>query len=365
MSAYKDKKTGNWVVSLRYKDWQGNTQRKLKRGFETKRDALKWEREFLAKMEGTIEMSFESFTELYLKEMRPRIKPDTYDMKVSIIEKRIVPYFKNMKISEITPQMVVRWQNDLIEETDPKTGERRYKKSYLKTIHNQLSAIMNHAVRYYDLPKNPARIAGNMGAEDEIKIDFWTTEEFETFIETMMDKPISYYLFEVLYWGGLRLGEMLALTPDDIDLVNRTISISKTYYRLGGIDYTTSPKTTKSNRIITMPEFLADELENYMRFIPDLRNDERLFPVSKGYVEAEMKRGIKASGVKKIRVHDLRHSHVSLLIHMGYSAVAIGQRTGHESIDITFRYAHMFPTVQQDMADKLDEMRRGGDEDED
>lgn len=365
MSAYKDKKTGNWVVSLRYKDWQGRAQRKLKRGFGTKRDALKWEREFLAQMEGNIEMTFGSFVELYLKEVKPRLKPDTYDMKVSIIKKRIVPYFKDVKISEITPQMIVRWQNTLIEETNPETGERRYKKSYLKTIHNQLSAILNYAVKYYNLPKNAARIAGNMGSEDEIKMNFWTTEEYEEFLETMMDKPISYYLFEVLYWGGLRLGEMLALTPGDIDVENRTISISKTYYRLGGKDYTTSPKTPKSNRVITIPKFLADELEDYMRFIPDLRSDERLFPVSKGYVEAEMKRGIKASGVKRIRVHDLRHSNVSLLLHMGYSAVAIGQRTGHESLSVLFNYAHLFPTVQQEVADDLDRMRRGGDEDED
>ena len=365
MSAYKDKKTGNWVVSLRYKDWQGETQRKHKRGFETKRDALKWEREFLAQMEGNIEMTFGSFTELYLKEIKPRLKPDTYIMKTCVIEKRILPYFRDVKISEITPQMIVRWQNTLIEQTDPKTGERLYRKSYLKTVHNQISAILNYAVRYYDLPQNPARIAGNMGSEDEIKMNFWTTEEFEEFLETMMDKPISYYLFEVLYWGGLRLGEMLALTPADIDLEKRTITISKTYYRLDRKDYITSPKTPKSNRVITIPEFLADELEDYMRFIPDLKSDERLFPVSKSYVEIEMKRGIKASGVKKIRVHDLRHSHVSLLIHMGYSAVAIGQRTGHESIDITYRYAHMFPSVQQDMADKLNDMRKGGEDDED
>ena len=125
-----------------------------------------------------------------------------------------------------------------------------------------------------------------------------------------------------------------------------------------------SPKTKKSIRTITIPEFLAEELKDYMRFFPGIGEDERLFNVSKGYVEHEMIRGCKEAGLEKIRVHDLRHSHVSLLIHMGYSAVAIAQRTGHESIDITYRYAHMFPSVQNDMANKLNEMRKGGGKDE-
>ena len=70
-----------------------------------------------------------------------------------------------------------------------------------------------------------------------------------------------------------------------------------------------------------------------------------------------MNRGCRASGVKRIRVHDIRHSHVSLLIDMGFSAVAIADRVGHESIDITYRYAHLFPSKQAEMANKLDDER--------
>ena len=75
-----------------------------------------------------------------------------------------------------------------------------------------------------------------------------------------------------------------------------------------------------------------------------------------------MDRGSKAAGVKRIRIHDLRHSHISLLIEMGFSAVAIADRVGHESIDITYRYAHLFPSTQNEMADKLSSIRNGGDE---
>ena len=86
--------------------------------------------------------------------------------------------------------------------------------------------------------------------------------------------------------------------------------------------------------------------------------DDRMFPLTKSYLHHEMDRGVKASGVKRIRIHDLRHSHISLLIQMGFSAVAIAKRVGHESIDITYRYAHMFPSTQLVMADKLDALKK-------
>lgn len=339
-----------------FQDWQGNTQRKLKRGFDTKRAALEWEREYLNKQTGSLNMTFGQFVEVYLNSMQPRLKPDTYAMKESVITHMITPFFKAAKVGEITPRDIAEWQNALLTIINPRTREK-YRKSYLKTVHNQISAIFNFAVRYYGLKENPARIVGNMGHEKEISINFWTRSEFERFAEAIMDKPISYYAFEVLYWGGLRLGEMLALTPNDVDLKTHTISITKTYYRLNGEDYITSPKTPKSVRTVNIPKFLVEELADYIRSLGDINSDDRLFPVGKSYIEAEMKRGCKLAGLKKIRVHDLRHSHVSLLINMGFDAVSIAERTGHESIDITFRYAHMFPSVQKDMAKKLNDLR--------
>lgn len=168
-----------------------------------------------------------------------------------------------------------------------------------------------------------------------------------------MDKPDSFTAFEILYWCGLRVGEMLALTPTDIDLDRSTISVTKSYQRLRGRDVVTEPKTKKSVRTVVMPKFLAEEVAEYMALIGAGRH-ERLFPFTKGRMHHEMDRGCQASGVKRIRVHDLRHSHVSLLIDMGFSAVAIADRVGHESADITYRYAHMFPDVQHDMASALE-----------
>ena len=223
-----------------------------------------------------------------------------------------------------------------------------------KTVHNQLSAIFNHAARFYGLNLNPARQAGNMGAEERKEMLFWTREEYTRFSEAMMDKPLSFYAFEVLYWCGVREGELLALTPADFDFEKRTVTINKSYQRLNKQDVITTPKTPKSNRVIQMPQFLCDELQDYLKQLYGVEPDSRMFPISKSYLHREMDRGCKQTGVKRIRIHDLRHSHISLLIDMGFTALAIAERVGHESIDITYRYAHLFPTRQVEMADKLD-----------
>ena len=188
---------------------------------------------------------------------------------------------------------------------------------------------------------------------------FWTKDEYLKFIDAMMDKPLSFYAFEMLYWCGIREGELLALTPEDFDFDKRTVTISKTFQHTGGKDIVTPPKTEKSNRTITMPLFLADEIQEYLKMQYDIGLDDRLFPITKSYLYREMQRGCKDTGVKRIRIHDLRHSHISLLIDMGFSAVAIADRVGHESIDITYQYAHLFPSKQTEMADRLDDVGKG------
>lgn len=188
----------------------------------------------------------------------------------------------------------------------------------------------------------------------------WSEDEYNCFVEAVMDKPLSFYCFELLYWCGLREGELLALNRNDFDFKNQEVKVSKTYHRRKGKDIITSPKTRQSIRAVSMPDFLCQEIQDYFSMIYDPAPEDRAFPVTKSYLYNEMRRGIAASGVQRIRIHDLRHSHVSLLIHMGYSAVAIGKRVGHKSIDITYRYAHLFPSVQTQMANSLNELREEG-----
>ena len=306
-------------------------------------------------------MTFGSFVDVYCEDIKKRLKENTWHTKEHIIRTKILPYFKGRKISDIQAKDIIAWQNTIMSQLD-KNG-KPYSPVYLKTVHNQISAIFNHAVKFYGLHSNPAAKAGNMGKEKSREMLFWTQDEYKKFSEAIMDKPISFYAFEVLYWCGIREGELLALTPADFDFDKMTVSITKSYQRIKGRDIITDPKTPKSVRTIKMPDFLSDEIQDYIGQIYNIQPTDRLFPISKSYLKHEMERGSKAAGVKRIRIHDIRHSAISLLIEMGFSAVAIADRVGHESIDITYRYAHLFPSTQTEMADKLNNIRKEGEED--
>ena len=347
MKAEKDKKTGKWLIQYRYTDWQGKRRKSTKRGFATKREAEEWLRNFLITQKADFDMKFEDFWKMYYADMETRLREHTMRTKKYIVELKILPYFGNKRVNDITAADIRQWQNELI-----KMG---YSPTYLKTINNQLSAIFNYAIRYYDLKSNPCAKAGSMGKSKAEEMDFWTVEEFRKFIDSVMNKRLSYMAFMTLYWTGMRLGELLALNPKDVDLEKRTISITKSYQRLGKKDVITPPKTPKSKRVITVPEFLAVDIKDYMDSLYDLQENDRLFPITKYYLEHEMQRGIKESGVKRIRVHDLRHSHASMLIELGFSPLEIANRLGHEKVETTLNtYAHLYPNKQTKLAERLD-----------
>lgn len=324
MAVYKESKNNTWRVIYRYTDWTGERKQSQKRGFQTKREAQAWEREQLNKLGADLDMTFQNFVERYKEDRRNRIKDSTWESKDHIIRTKLLPYFGRLKMSSITPQQIIRWQNELINYRD-KNG-KPYSPVYLKTIQNQLSAIFNHAVRYYNLKENPCVKAGSMGKKKSREMLFWTKDEYLKFIDAMMDKPLSFYAFEMLYWCGIREGELLALTPADFDFQKRAVTISKSYQRISGRDVITTPKTEKSNRTITMPRFLVEEIQEYLAMQYDIGLNDRLFSITKDYLYREMQRGCKDTGVKRIRIHDLRHSHVSLLINQGYQAAAIADR---------------------------------------
>ena len=354
MAVYKEN-GGTWRVLYRYTDWTGERKQSTKRGFQTKRDALAWEREQQQKLTSDLDMTFASFIETYTNDLQSRLKENTWATKEYIINHKLLPYFAKRKICEITPKEVIAWQNEMLNYKDEKGNA--YSPVYLKTLHNQLSAIFNHAVKYYNLRENPAAKVGNMGKSKNKEMEFWTKEEYLKFADVMMDRPVSFYAFEVLYWTGIRVGELLALTPADFDFEKSTLTISKSYQRLKGRDIITTPKTEKSNRTIKMPKFLCEEAKEYIHSLYKADPKERIFLFTNSYLHKEMTRGAKEAGVKRIRIHSIRHSAISLLIDMGFSALAIADRVGHESIDITYNYAHLFPSRQTEMADRLDNER--------
>lgn len=227
MPAYKDSKQGTWYASFYFENWQGVKQKKLKRGFVTKKDALAWEREFLLQQAADLTMTLEAFVEIYITDKKKRLRENTWSTKEHIIRTKILPYFKEKRLSEIKPRDVIAWQNEMLNYRD-KNG-KAYSPTYLKTLHGQLSAILNHAVRFYGLKSNAAATAGCMGSEKHKEMLFWTKEEYLKFAEVMMDKPQSYYAFEVLYWCGIREGD----DDDKIRLNQRKPSKYKGLSRFG------------------------------------------------------------------------------------------------------------------------------------
>lgn len=356
MPVYKNKNGNGWYVMVRYTDWQGNRKQKCQRGFATKREAQDYEAQFVLKKKADINMTLESFCALYESDIRPRIKETTWITKENIIRTKILPYLGKRRLCDITAKDVVDWQNAII---DLKSANGKpISKTFQKTIHAQLSAIFNHAMKYYELPINPAQRAGGIGAEESREMEFWTKEEYLKFAEVMMDRPIFYYAFEVLYWSGIREGELLALTPSDFDIEKQTLRIDKNYQRIGTRDIIQTPKTSYSTRTVKIPKFLCDEMQDCLKQFYHIGPNDRIFPLTKHRLYTAMKSGSEQAGVKKIRVHDLRHSHVSLLINSGFSAFEIGKRVGHSAEKITLRYAHLFPGKQDDMAKFLDQERK-------
>ena len=159
----KNQKSNTYEVRTYYKDWTGVRKQKTKRGFKRKCDAQEWERAFKLKENLSLDMYFEDFVDLYLNDIKSRIKYNTWLTKKHIVEKKILPYFSKKKLQEIKPSDIRQWQNTMMNYRN-KQGEG-YSQVYLKPIHNQLSAILNHAVNFYDLKSNAARKAGSMGKE--------------------------------------------------------------------------------------------------------------------------------------------------------------------------------------------------------
>lgn len=231
MAVYKDKWNGykgdTWRVAVYYKDWKGIRRKHEKRGFATKKEALAYECEYIAKTSKDTNMGFDTFVDIYMSDIKPQIKLSTYVTKENIINAHICSYFENKSLSEITANDILQWQNALLSLRDD--DGKGYSQTYLRTIQNQLNAIFNHAVKYYDLPKNPCIANKKMGKSKSKEMLFWTMDEYLKFSEVMKEKPISYYAFQILYWTGIRCGD----DDDKIRLNQRKPSKYKGLSRFG------------------------------------------------------------------------------------------------------------------------------------
>ena len=349
MPAYKEENGKTWYAQFFYVDWTGKRKRKKKRGFATKREAKEYEDNFLTKPPTNEKLTFQQLYSSYISDISVKFKESTLETKMNIFETHILPYFKNRIVSEISSSDIRMWQNEIL--------KKGYAKTYQKTINNQISSIFNYAIKHHGLVVNPCHIAGSIGEKRADEMQYWTLDEFNLFI-SYVKEPGYHIAFMLLHYGGLRKGELTALTPNDINKDENSISINKTASFKQGDYRVTEPKTKQSKRIVTIPKSVYEELKNYIDSLYGIRPTDRIFHFNSNHtLNGYLDRKIKEIGnLKKIRIHDFRHSHVALCIDMGINILLISKRLGHKDIETTLNlYGHLYPDKQRNLADKLEE----------
>ena len=350
MPVYKENDSNTWRSQFYYTDWTGKKHKKNKRGFKTKREAQQYEAEFVKQARADMDMMLSSFVEVYLKDKEVELKQRTLRNKRYMFKTHVIPYLGNKKMNEITASDILAWQKAVKDSKD-------YSDAYLRMLQNQVTALFIHAQRIYYLKDNPCKRVKKMGRSDNRSLNFWTLEEYRKFIDTFDKGSMHYLMFEILFWTGMREGELLALTKNDIDVGQMTLRINKTYFRLQGEDIITDPKTDSSIRTIDLPKFLVDEIQKYWDTLYKHPSDARMFPIVAEALQHVMVRHIKKAEVKKIRVHDLRHSHCAYLINQGVQPLIIKERLGHKDIKVTLNtYGHLYPSEQKKVANLLNDL---------
>lgn len=360
MPAYRED-NGTWTSKFKYRDWRGEKRQKTKRGFERKKDALDFEAEFKATLVHSADIPFTALVKNYLGDLTKnhKIEITTAERKQRAFDKMISPYFDQKPINQISELDVLNWQTWVQQKGFDKFKGVGYAPTYLKSINNELSAMMNYAVRYYRLPYNPCERAGSMGKSSAEAMEIWTLDQFEQFIG-YADKSEARIAFDILFWTGIREGELLALTPADF-LPGPRLDIKKSFAVVNGEHIIKKPKNDPSIRCIAIPQFLYDEVQNYMHGLYGLEQTDRLFTFTKSFLLKEIKRMAHMAGLEPIRIHDLRHSHASLLIEMGFNILMISERLGHKNVQTTWNtYAHLYPDKGRQIAFGLQEVKATG-----
>lgn len=350
MPVYKNQKRNSWFVSFYYTDWLGKRKKKKKEGFLTKRDALNYERNFLEIVSKQCTIHFKLLVNTYLDDCKKRTKFSTYTTKYTVIKKHILPFFTDKPINEIKAENIRQWQLWLFQEQQNKSNQ------YLHYINTQLSCIFNFARKYYGLDINPVKQCNIIGNTKSKEKNFWTLNNFNDFIQKIDKHDPLYIIYNILFWTGIRRGELLALRPMDFDFKQKQLIIRRNLVYIKNKPQINTPKTQTSWRRISVPNFLLDIINCYIK-TAKIDNTQLLF----NHLPRHIRKGIAIYSVKAnlspIKIHDFRHSHASLLIEKGYSPMIIAERLGHKNINTTLKiYAHIYPNKQQKLACDLDDL---------
>ena len=352
MPAYKDEVTKKWYVQFWFTDFNNVKKKKKKRGFETKKEALEWEREFQFQENGKIgDLTFQMIYNIYIENMASRLKVSTLTNKKKTFKTHILPYFKNNNIEEINAMHIRKWQNTIL--------EHKFTKSYFQTLQKELNAIFNFAYKYYDLKENPVGKAGIINDSplftSSKENNIWNEKEFSIFINEIQHKEAK-VIFYILFYTGMRIGEVLALNRNDIDYENLTINVTKSYSKINRIEYITAPKTKGSIRKIIVPKKIAYFIKEY-NDSHYLNDTDKMFYISRNRLHVIKNKITREKNLKHLRIHDFRHSHASILISNGINIVQVSKRLGHESIKMTLdTYTHLIEENNEKLVDLLDDL---------
>lgn len=381
--AYETTSGTKYKVQYRYYDENGVSRNSTKNSFDTyreaamfsmemaleyeeKKKAVKENRELIKEKEKKIDeidgkndklsLTLKDFYEcVYLSDLRSDYKLNTLLTKKNIYYTKIDPYLGTKVINDIKTTDLLRWRAEILA-LNNQSG-KKLSPSYVKQIRNQLSAIFNHAVAYYNLEKNPLVGCKTMGCKKGKEKPFWSLAEYNKFSYEIMENEEAFVFFELLYWGGFRRGEALALTPSDFNFKKQEVKIEKSMQVIKGEPIVTSPKTEYSYRTVKLPQRVMDEVENYINTQYAMKKHDRIFNLSISSIRNILKTGAENAGLECISPHCLRHSHVSLLANQGYSIKAIAKRVGHSADTITLQYSHMFPSEAEKIIEELEELR--------
>lgn len=367
MANYEKRENGSWSVRFRIRGINGKIVNKRLSGFPKKSLAEEAYRNFMknyVEPKTTIidkdnNITFLKLYSKYLAYCATEIKESSLIRFKNNCELHIIPYFKDCKINDIKELDVLTWKQIIDKKTYTKNGKQiNLSPKTKKLIFSQMVHILNFAKKYYGLEKNNAIIVGNFKDKHAIKkeMSFWTLSEFDKFI-SVADNKLYKTVFETLFYTGMRKGELMALLWSDIDFNKNVIKISKTASRTISSDENyiiTSPKSKNGNRIITMPDKLNNSLKSWydIQKSKQLNNKEnyvfggeRVLPQQN--ILNYLIKWCNISDVKKIRIHDLRHSHVSMLISTGGQSLSlvyvIAKRIGDTPEQIFKTYGHLFP----------------------
>ncbi|MCL2474915.1 MAG: site-specific integrase [Chloroflexi bacterium] len=350
MASYeKDNKTGLWSVRYWVDGLEGRKQRR-KSGFSTKIEAQRYHAAVMIESsESTdISMTLDTLFDLYLKHSVGRIKNSTRDTFTRDYNAYIKSYFGSKKVVKITTKDIRQWQTHLI--------SKELSHTYVVKIQRIFSIIINFGIKYYDLDSNPIKKCDlPRDTSPHKEMDFWTEDEFKRFIESV-DELLWRSFFSFLYLTGCRRGEALAITWQDIN--NGAVKIHK-HVNTKGVDgyEITSPKNPSSVRTVLLPDTLVAHLAAFKKECEQIDGwSEGAFvfgvhrPLALSIIQRKLTSYAQKAGVKRIRVHDLRHSHASLLIHKGCNILVVAQRLGHTDINRTLNtYSHLYPSAQKDI----------------